>query len=139
MAVYESTEQFPDSAEPFELYAVKTTEEDTTSVDIYQYDSIEEAWIKLDINASGLTNLLDQLPSTVSEGTGEIGEEIDGNTISSYDIYKDMYNCYYKKDDDSNMYTYYDENHEVIENGIPEDTILKLMGTNSITKIHIES
>ena len=139
MAVYESTEEFPNSADPSELYAVKYVTDDKTVVDVYQYDSIENAWIKLDIQASGLDNLLDQLPDTTSEGTGEISEEVDGNTISSYDIYKDMYNCYYRKDDDSDMYTYYDENSEVIEKDIPEDVVLRLMGTNSVTKIPVKS
>lgn len=52
------------------------------------------------------------------------------------EIYKDMYECYYIEN--NGTYAYCDKNNDVIEENIPEETILSLLGTGSLTKTYIE-
>ena len=45
---------------------------------------------------------------------------------------KDMYDCYYRKNED-NTYTYYDKNNKAYDT-VPEETVLKLISSGSVTK-----
>lgn len=54
------------------------------------------------------------------------------------DVYMDAYKCYYAlKDDNSNSYTYYDENHEIIEDNVKEDDVLRLISSGAVSKVKI--
>ena len=48
-------------------------------------------------------------------------------------IWKDIYNCYYKMNDDGS-YTYYDTEDKPYDT-VPEDTVLKLISSGSLTKV----
>lgn len=61
-----------------------------------------------------------------------VEKDVEETTETEVEIYKDMYNCYYIED--NGTYAYLDENNEIIEEGIKEDTILQLLSTNSIRK-----
>ena len=48
------------------------------------------------------------------------------------EIWKDMYDCYYRKNED-NTYTYYDKNNKAYDT-VPEEIVLKLISSGSVTK-----
>lgn len=61
-----------------------------------------------------------------------------GNSIETepetteIEVWKDAYGCYYIED--NGTYGYCDENGNVIEEGVPEDTVLKLISGGNVTK-----
>ena len=63
----------------------------------------------------------------------EYVEEAPEDTVEQIEVYKDRYDCYYVED--NGVYCYCDQDGNEIEENIPEDEILRLISTGSLTKV----
>lgn len=64
-----------------------------------------------------------------------IAEEVEGAVESNLTTYYDKFACKYEPvpNSDPLVYTYYDENDEIIEENVPEREVLNLINTNNLT------
>ena len=60
-------------------------------------------------------------------------EETPEDVVEQIEVYKDRYDCYYVED--NGVYCYCDQDGNEIEENIPEDEILRLISTGSLTKV----
>lgn len=71
----------------------------------------------------------------VERRIGNTSTEEDKKEPTEIEVWKDAYGCYYVED--NGTYGYCDEHGNVVEEGVPEDTVLKLISGGNVTKTTI--